>query len=95
MSSYKIQMYVKCTEEKAESLQKELAQTIYDEFELDSVFSVNVDSTIPPETVFEKVMALCMVEIGEGFHERQLNHPRLKARGSKGLKPFHPRLKVE
>ena len=72
MTYYKIQMYVKCTEEKAASLQKELAQTIYDEFELDSVFSVNIDSSIPPETVFEKVMALCMVELGEGIHERQI-----------------------
>ena len=25
----------------------------------------------------------------------ELNHPRLKARGYEGLKPFHPRLKVE
>jgi len=72
MDFYKIQMYVKCTEEKADSLREELAQTIYDEFELDSAFSVNVDSTIPPETVFEKVMALCMVELGEGLHERQI-----------------------
>ena len=72
MDFYKIQMYVKCTEEKADSLREELAQTIYDEFELGSVFGLDIEMKTPPEDVFYKVMALCMVELGEGFHERQI-----------------------
>jgi len=69
---YKVQMYVKCTDEKTATLKKELAQIIYDEFELDSVFSVNVEMETPPKTVFEKVMALCMVELGDGLFEKQI-----------------------
>ena len=72
MDYYKIQMYVKCTEEKADSLREELAQTIYDEFELGSVFGLDIEMETPPEDVFYKVMALCMVELGEGLHERQI-----------------------
>ena len=51
---YKVQMYVKCTDEKAAAMRNELSQIIYDEFELDSVFGLEIDMEIPPETVFEK-----------------------------------------
>jgi hypothetical protein len=71
-NTYKIQMYVKCTEEKAVSLREELAQITYDEFELDSVFDVSVDSSIPPETTSDNVMALCMVELEKGLHIKQI-----------------------
>jgi len=73
MNYYKVQMYVKCTEEKAASLRQELAQTIYDEFELDSVFGVDVDMETPPETIFEKVMVLCMVELEDGLNTKQIS----------------------
>ena len=44
MKTYKIQLFVECTEEDAISLQKELAQTIHDDFELGSgaVYGVSV-----------------------------------------------------
>jgi hypothetical protein len=72
MNTYKIQMYVKCREDRVDQLRKELVQSIYDEFGLDSVFSVSVDMETPPESAFNNVMALCMVELEEGLHERQV-----------------------
>ena len=74
MSLYKVQMNVKCTDEDASALREELAQIVYDEFELESVFGVSVDlDNNPPETVSNIVMALCMVELECGLHGKQIN----------------------
>jgi hypothetical protein len=43
MNVYKITMHVKCTKDDAAFLQEILAQTVYDELELGSVFNVSVE----------------------------------------------------
>lgn len=71
---YKVQMFVKGTEEDAASLRKSLAQTVFDGFDMtrqNAVFGVAVDLDIPP--AHEYVMALCMVKLEEGFNIRQIN----------------------
>lgn len=72
-NTYKVQMYVKGTEEDAISLRKSLAQSVYDEFELGSVFGVSVERNDPPEDIFNRVMALCMVELEDGLDETQVS----------------------
>lgn len=72
MNTYKVQMYVKGTEEDAASLRKHLAQSVYDEFELGSVFGVRITLEEPPEAVSDRVMALCMVELETGLTEVQI-----------------------
>jgi len=49
MNIYKVTMHVKCTEDDAELLRKILAQTIYDDFELGSVFNVSVELDNSPD----------------------------------------------
>lgn len=71
MNNYKIQMSFEGTEEDADSLRKELAQVVYDEFELGSVYNVSVNLNNPQENTY--VMALCMVELESGFDIRQIN----------------------
>ncbi len=71
-STYKVQMYVQGTEEDAIGLRKDLAQTVYDEFELGSVFGVTIDLDFPPEDIFDRVMALCMVELEDGLQPEQI-----------------------
>jgi hypothetical protein len=72
MSTYKVEMYVNGTEDDAIELRKNLNQTVYDEFELGSVFGLNVHTAIPPENIFNRVMALCMVELENGLNENQI-----------------------
>ena len=57
MNTYKIQMYVKGTEENADSLRNELTQIVYDEFELGSVFGVSVELEDPPENLMNSVQS--------------------------------------
>lgn len=70
---YKVDMYVKGTDDDAISLRKSLAQTIYDEFELGSVFGVTVTLDNCPEGLLNRVMALCMVELEDGLDEKQVS----------------------
>lgn len=72
MYTYKIQMYVEGSEDDAISLRKSLAQTVYDEFELGSVFGVSVERDEVPEDLFDRVMALCMVELETGLGPKQI-----------------------
>ena len=74
MDTYKIQMYIKATAKDAVWLRKNLAQIVYDEFELSSVFGVSVEQENPPASVFEKVMVLCMVELGDGLNTNQISN---------------------
>ena len=73
METYKIEMYAKGTAENAKSLMKELSQIVYDEFELSSVFGVSIQQENPPESVFEKVMVLCMVDLEDGLNTKQIS----------------------
>lgn len=70
MNIYKVQMYIEGTEDDAISLRKSLAQSVSDEFELNRVFGVDVVSDSPQENL---VMALCMVELEDGFDDTQIN----------------------
>lgn len=47
MDTYRVRMYVKGTEDDAIALRKSLAQTVYDEFELGSVYGVRVEIDNP------------------------------------------------
>ena len=70
---YKVQMYVTCSENDALSMQKMLAQTVFEGFEFKSenaVFGVSVEPDKPSE--YDYVMALCMVELSEGFNIQQI-----------------------
>lgn len=71
MNVYKIQAFAKGSEEDAISLRKELAQTIYDEFELGGVFGVSVELDTPPQDAY--IMALCMVELETGLTKKQID----------------------
>lgn len=73
MNTYKISIYVKGTEDDAVALRKSLAQSVYDEFELGSVFGVDVVLEEPPEEIFDRVMALCMVELEDGLNAEQVD----------------------
>lgn len=73
MNTYKISIYVKGTEDDAVALRKSLAQSVYDEFELGSVFGVDVVLEEPPEGIFDRVMALCMVELEDGLSDEQVS----------------------
>ena len=70
MDTYKIMAYAKGSEEDAAALRKELAQVVYDEFELGGVFGVSVELDIPPKDTY--VMALCMVELETGLSKAQV-----------------------
>ena len=72
MNTYRVRMYINGTEDDAISLRKNLAQTVYDEFELGSVYGLSVDTCTPPKDVFDMVMALCMVELEDGLSEKQI-----------------------
>jgi len=72
MNTYKVKMYVNGTEDDAISLRKSLAQSVYDEYELGSVFGVSVELDVPPENLFDRVMALYMVELEDGLDYRQI-----------------------
>ena len=72
MNTYKVQMYINGSEDDAASLRKCLAQAVYDEFELGSVFGVKVELDDPPPDIFDRVMALCMVGLEDGLDKKQI-----------------------
>ena len=65
MNIYKVLMYVKCTEDDAISLRKNLAQITYDEFELGSVFGVSVDLDTPPEEIPDRAIIQQIFDVTE------------------------------
>lgn len=73
MNIYKIEMYVKGTEDDAIALRKDLAQTVYDEFELGSAFGVSVTPDDCPEDILNRVMALCQVQLEDGLTAKQIS----------------------
>ena len=73
MNTYKVEMYIKGSEEDAVSLRKSLAQTVYDEFELGSVFGVTVRLDEPAEDAYSNVMALCIVSPDTRLCEKQVD----------------------
>jgi len=74
INKYKSEMYVNCTETDSLSLKKSLAQTVFDGFDFgkqNAVFGVTVEpDTLVPENDY--VMALCMVELGDGLSIKQI-----------------------
>lgn len=72
MNIYRVEMYIEGMEDDAASLRKSLAQTVYDEFELGSVFGVRVEQNEPPENLFDRVMALCLTELETGLEPKQI-----------------------
>ena len=67
MNTYKVQMYIRGSEDDAASLRKHLAQTVYDEFELGSVFGVEIELDSPPAGTIDRAMPLCMVGLEQSF----------------------------
>lgn len=72
MNTYKVQMYVNGSEDDAISLQKYFAQSVADEFELSTVFGVSAELDASPEDLFDRVMALYMVELEDGLDYKQI-----------------------
>jgi len=80
MNTYRIKAYAKGSKEDAIALRNELAQVIYDEFELGGVFGVSVELDTPPQDKY--VMALCMVELETSLCKAQIQVRFLGGKGT-------------